>query len=125
MNSTPTFFFTADEHYGHFNIIKYCNRPFNSVDEMDAEIIQRHNEIVRPKDVVIYAGDFTLSEKPYTENYIRQLNGTHIFLKGSHDYWLKKSATVIWEKEIEGFYAAIRSFPWQTATHRQAMGHRG
>ena len=49
MNSKPTFFFTADEHYGHANIIKYCNRPFTSVDNMDAEIIQRHNEMVGPK----------------------------------------------------------------------------
>ena len=53
MNSTRTFFFTADEHYRHLNIIKYCNRPFTSVDEMDAEIIQRHNEMVGRKDVVI------------------------------------------------------------------------
>jgi calcineurin-like phosphoesterase family protein len=107
MTFTPTFFFTADEHYGHANIIRYCNRPFTSVDQMDAEIIQRHNEIVGLKDVVIHAGDFTLSKKPPAENYIRQLNGTHIFLKGSHDYWLKKSATVIWEKEIEGFYVVV------------------
>jgi len=92
MNSTPTFFFTADEHYGQANIIKYCNRPFTSVDEMDEEIIRRHNEMVGSKDVVIHAGDFTLSKKSFAENYIRQLNGTHIFLKGSHDYWLKKSA---------------------------------
>jgi calcineurin-like phosphoesterase family protein len=45
MNPTSKFFFTADEHYGHANIIKYCNRPFTSVDEVDAEIIQRHNEL--------------------------------------------------------------------------------
>ncbi len=44
-------FFTVDEHHGHANIIKYCNRPFTSVDEMDAEIIQRHNEMVGSKDV--------------------------------------------------------------------------
>jgi calcineurin-like phosphoesterase family protein len=62
MNSTSKFFFTADEHYGHANIIIYCNRPFTSVDEMDAEIIRRHNEMIGPKDVVIHAGDFTLSE---------------------------------------------------------------
>ena len=43
MNTAPNFFFTADEHYGHTNIIKYCDRPFASVEEMDAEIIQRHN----------------------------------------------------------------------------------
>jgi hypothetical protein len=62
MNSTPTYFFTADEHYGHTNIIKFCNRSFTSVDEMDTEIIQRHNEMVGSKDVVIHAGDFSLSK---------------------------------------------------------------
>ncbi|MCP4625989.1 MAG: hypothetical protein GY850_21130 [bacterium] len=67
---------------------------------MDTEIIQRHIQMVGPKDVVIHAGDFTLSKKSFAENYIRQLAGTHIFLKGSHDYWLKKSAAVIREREI-------------------------
>ena len=46
MNTTPTFFFTADEHYGHTNIIKYCERPYASVGEMDAEIIKRHNDLI-------------------------------------------------------------------------------
>ena len=128
MNSTSTFFFTADEHYGHANIIKYCNRPFTSVDEMDTEFIQRHNEMVGPKDVVIHAGDFTLSKKPFAENYLRQLNGTHIFLKGSHDYWLKKSATVIWERDIEGFYVvvchfAMRVWPRSHYNSWQLYGH--
>jgi calcineurin-like phosphoesterase family protein len=120
MNSTATFFFTADEHYGHANIIKYCHRPFASVEEMEAEIIQRHNEIVGPKPVVIHAGDFTLSEKPFAENYIQQLNGTHIFLKGSHDYWLKKSATVIWEREIEETHVVVCHFAmrvWPRSHH--------
>ncbi|MGD8799649.1 MAG: hypothetical protein PVJ44_14050 [Desulfobacterales bacterium] len=128
MNSTSNFFFTADEHFGHANMIKYCNRPFTSVDEMDAGIIQRHNEIVGPKDVVIHAGDFTLSKKPFAENYIRQLNGTHIFLKGSHDYWMKKSATAIWEREMEGFYVvvchfAMRVWPRSHYNSWQLYGH--
>jgi calcineurin-like phosphoesterase family protein len=55
MNSTSTFFFTADEDYGHENIIRDCNRPFTSVDEMDADIIKRHNEMVGPRDFVIHS----------------------------------------------------------------------
>jgi calcineurin-like phosphoesterase family protein len=120
MNTTTSFFFTADEHYGHANIIKYCDRPFVSVEEMDSEIIKRHNELVGSQDVVIHAGEFTLAKKPIAENYIKRLNGTHIFLKGSHDYWLKKSAAMIWEREIQGFYVvvchfAMRLWPWRTA----------
>ena len=83
--------------------VRYCDNPFASANEMDAEIIRRHNEIVGSQDLVIHAGDFTLANKPYAESYIKRLKGTHTFLKGSHDYWLKKSAIVIWEREIEGF----------------------
>jgi len=32
-----------------------------------------------------------------------RLKGTHTFLRGGHDYWLKKSSAVIWERKIEGF----------------------
>jgi len=77
MSTAPTFFFTADEHYGHANIIKYCDRPFASVEEMDAEIINRHNNLVGRKDVTIHAGDFTLAKKTSAENYIKRLKGTH------------------------------------------------
>lgn len=82
-------FFTSDEHYGHRNIIDYCDRPFKSVEEMDEEIIQRHNKVVRGGDVVVHAGDFTLANAIIARRYLSKLNGKkHIFLKGSHDKWL-------------------------------------
>ena len=93
--------FVADEHLGHFNIIQYCNRPFSSVEEMDDTIIGNHNEVVGKKDIVIHAGDFTM-KKHCAEEYIKRLNGKHIFLQGNHDKWLKKSAPQILHMKIEG-----------------------
>ena len=45
-------FFTSDTHFNHANIIKYCKRPFASVEEMNGEMISRWNKVVRPRDTV-------------------------------------------------------------------------
>ena len=105
------YFFTADFHLGHSNIIKYTNRPFDSVEEMDREIIKRFNSVVSKNDITVHAGDFTLAKREVAEEYIKQLNGQHIFLKGSHDYWLKGTKShEIWEKRIDGIYVVCCHF---------------
>lgn len=96
------YFFTADQHYGHRKIIEYCNRPFADVDEMDAAIIARHNEIVTPQDIVINVGDFSLiPHARLVHRIIGKLNGQQVFLRGSHDRWLTgRTVRDIWEKRI-------------------------
>lgn len=84
-----TVWFSADEHYGHSNIIKYCNRPFADTKEMDEEIIRRHNEVVKQEDTVYHIGDFTLRSEREAHEYISRLNGKNLFIRGSHDRWMK------------------------------------
>ena len=120
-----TYFFTADEHYGHANIIKYCNRPFKNVKEMNQVLIERHNEIVEEGDTVIHAGDFTFRNPGL---YVDQLSGHHVFLRGSHDKWMDKSYHEIWEKTIEGQKIVVCHYPMRTwaASHYnswQLHGH--
>jgi len=52
------YWWTSDYHFSHFNIIRYCNRPFKTVEEMNETIIRKHNERVKPKDTVFFLGDF-------------------------------------------------------------------
>lgn len=81
------YFFTGDEHYQHLNIIKYCQRPFKSTEEMDNIIIARNNEVVRQEDTVIHCGDFTLQDTETALKIQNRLIGNHVFIKGSHDKW--------------------------------------
>jgi calcineurin-like phosphoesterase family protein len=51
-------FVTADTHFGHAAALEIFARPFGTVDEMDAALIARINEVVEPKDILIHLGDF-------------------------------------------------------------------
>lgn len=77
-------FFTSDTHFGHTNVIKYCNRPFSDVHEMNKELTDRWNAVVGPRDDVYHLGDFSLSKsKPRT--FVEMLNGRIHLIQGNHD----------------------------------------
>lgn len=80
-------FFTSDQHFGHTNIIKYCNRPFTSIEEMDQAIIDNWNSVVDNKDFVYIIGDLTMSyKKDKMREIFNQLKGTKALIKGNHDH---------------------------------------
>ncbi len=79
-------FFTGDTHWGHANIIKYCARPYSSVEEMDADMIVRWNAVVMPRDRVIHVGDFAFKCDPKRLRAIfSKLNGQKFLVIGNHD----------------------------------------
>ena len=82
----------SDTHFNHANIIKYCNRPFKNVEEMDKTIIKNWNNIVRDKDIVYFLGDFVLSKNKAkkAKELMELLNGEIIFIKGNHDKFGEK-----------------------------------
>jgi len=79
----------SDHHFGHANIIKHCDRPFNDVNHMDNELIERHNSLVAPNDLVYHLGDFCFDTPEVCMFYLERLNGKFIFIRGNHDYSLK------------------------------------
>lgn len=81
--------FTADHHFGHANIIKYTDRPWATVEEMDAALVEAWNGRVQPDDTVYHLGDFTLGGNDAFVRYVKQLNGHINFVPGGHDHiWL-------------------------------------
>jgi len=81
-------FLISDTHFGHANIIKYCDRPFANVDEMDQAIIKNWNSVVAPDDKVYHLGDVTLSKKKLY--ILDHLNGTKVLIRGNHDIFKLK-----------------------------------
>lgn len=79
-----TVWFTADQHYGHRNIIRYSKRPFADVEEMHGELIRRHNGVVQPGDFTWHLGDFALDER-LVRSFLPELNGAHGLVVGNHD----------------------------------------
>ena len=79
-------FVLSDLHLGHANIIRYCIRPFNSVEEMDSVLIKNWNDTVSKEDTVFYLGDlaFGKGSMHYTEDYREILNGDITFIRGNH-----------------------------------------
>lgn len=87
-------FWTSDLHFQHGNMLKYCNRPFKSVDRMDEVLIKNINSRAHnKKDVVIHLGDFMCygSErgnyfgKKKESFYLDQIIPRFINIEGNHD----------------------------------------
>lgn len=77
--------YTSDLHFYHTNVIRYCSRPYSSVEEMNESLVSRWNEKVLPDDVVYCLGDFALAARA-VEFYTPRLNGNKILVLGNHDF---------------------------------------
>lgn len=76
----------SDTHFGHANIIKYCNRPFKDADEMDWHMVDQWNKVVKPTDKVYHLGDVYMGLKPDRITHILHcLNGHKRLILGNHD----------------------------------------
>ena len=52
-------YFTSDMHFGHRNVIRFCNRPFADEKEMAQGLIKNWNDKVKSNDFVFSLGDFS------------------------------------------------------------------
>lgn len=82
-----TIWFTADHHFGHANIIRFCHRPFANVIEMDEAMVHRWNSAVSDDDEVWHLGGFGYRCGPNRlAEIFDQLRGrTKHLIRGNHD----------------------------------------
>lgn len=75
--------FWSDQHFGHKNIIKYANRPFNNVEEMDEALINSYLRDVKAGDIVIWGGDVAFK---HNHDTFKHCIGNNILILGNHDF---------------------------------------
>ncbi len=83
-----TVFFTSDTHFNHKNIIRHCDRPFSSVDEMNETMIRNWNQDAGRQDTIYHIGDFAWRD---ADEIARRLNGNIHMLWGNHDRGSKQA----------------------------------
>lgn len=77
--------FTSDLHFWHKNICKYCDRPYESLEEMHEAIIANWNSVVQDDDDVFLLGDMGFCGINKLRVLIARLNGKIHLVQGNHD----------------------------------------
>lgn len=100
-------YFISDTHFYHYNIIRYCDRPFDDIERMNDYMIQEWNSVVTDNDTVYFLGDFGFGDKDMLTNICSQLKGKKYILRGNHDYrrgkqsWRDIGFEEVYDKKIE------------------------
>lgn len=131
-----TTFFTSDLHFGHENVIKYCNRPYANAATMDEELIQNWNSEVAPTDTVYILGDVFFHKLTQSMNIMSRLNGVKHLILGNHDKVIAKNPQLmqmfdhvhpeLYHTVIDGVEVALSHYPllsWKNASRGAFMLH--
>ena len=78
-------YYISDLHFGHENIIRLTNRPFNNIKEMNDTLIKNWNKRVKDEDTVYIIGDLFFKSLENVENILRVLKGKKYLILGNHD----------------------------------------
>ena len=108
-------YFTSDLHLGHRNIIRLCNRPFATIEEMDETLIRNWNAKVTNGDTVYILGDLLFRNEKPAEEYLKQLKGKKHLIIGNHDRdWVKKC-------NLEDFFESVNNLHFISDGKRQMI----
>lgn len=112
-----TTWFTSDLHLGHKAVIGFCNRPFQTAEEMDAILLLNYNNRVKPNDTVYWLGDCSFHKPVIGVPLLKQFLGKKILIQGNHD---KYSMT---QYAAAGFQLVLREATLKEQGHKLRLSH--
>lgn len=92
-------YYISDLHIGHKNVLKFDNRPFQTIEEHDSAIVRNWCNKVTGKDTVYLLGDISWQGAEETKKIMQQLPGKKVWILGNHDHKLKNNQEI--RKEFE------------------------
>lgn len=78
-------YYIADLHLGHKNVLRFDNRPFSDIDEMEEVIVRNWNDRVKEEDTVYVLGDAFWKNEANSVMAFERLNGHKHLIRGNHD----------------------------------------
>ena len=118
-----TLFLSSDHHWGHENILKWRD-AYDTLDEMNEDLVTRWNETVSPEDSVYYLGDLVMGQRADTLQWVSRLNGLIYLVPGNHDHvhpmhmekrneaWQDKWSQMYIDAGIEAIMPTTNFFSW-------------
>lgn len=86
----------SDTHFDHANIIRYCHRPFDTIQQMNQKLLANWNAAVRENHTLYFLGDMTYGRDRHPIDYwLSKLDGEIFYIRGNHDTDTITRATVI------------------------------
>ena len=76
----------SDLHLGHKNIIKYSERPYASVNEMNETLVRNIQSVAGADDIIVFGGDIAFMETEKANSLIARCLGYKILIIGNHDF---------------------------------------
>lgn len=118
--------FTSDNHFFHKNVIKHCNRPFETVTEMHEKMIEEWNKRVKTNEHIYVLGDFAFAGWTLQKKLLDRLQGHKILIKGNHDLAAHKMLAAGFNEVHENVWITIGNkrvlvshFPFHPMTRYQ------
>lgn len=103
--------FTSDLHFYHNNVIRYCDRPYISVEEMNEKLIANWNNTVKPEDTIYCMGDLSLAIRP-VELFSNRLIGNKKLVPGNHD-WCHPANKKAKGERLSNWIKHYENFGWE------------
>lgn len=119
---------TSDLHFGHANIIKYCNRPYTTSTEMDDDLVRIWNDQVTPEDITYIVGDLTMDKNHskidgVLESLLSRLNGNKVFILGNHDKHIEHKLNALMTRRKAGVWNVVPYYEMRHNGRKVVMFH--